>query len=290
MTRAELRSEVEYEVEHTLDSNNLDEFAAEEEHEFAAEGQRDFFAAVGGPELAAEAAPDVAAAVEPDELPMWVVVDSTPESRPRPRPIYEPPVRPRRWPIFVPLAVGVVAASAGYGLSSWDAGLPSLPSAPAWWATAGPPVRAIPIPDVPAAVVTPPASLATPPPAIVDTAPTSGDTAQASGGPVRAAVDEALAGVSRSFRTMDAASLRQVWPGADVGELSRRFSTLKYQSLSFERCDLRPVGGQIVASCLVSLAAAPNVGDPALQRRRESWSIVFNRSGDRYVIGSVATR
>ena len=250
-----------------------------EERDFAAEGQRD---------LAAEA--------EPVELPMWVVVDSPPEIRPRPIPIDEPRARARRWPIFIPLAVGVIAVSAGYGLASRDVGLPLLPSAPAWWATAGPPVRAIPIPDVPETVVTPPASVATPPPASGNTSQAStdsqpsGDASQVSGGAMRAAVDEALSGVSRSFRAMDAASLTQVWPGADVGELSRRFATLKYQSLSFDRCDLRPVGGQIVASCGVSVATAAKAGDPALQRRRESWSIVFNRSGDRYLIGSVATR
>ena len=216
---------------------------------------------------------------------MWVVVDSTPafrphpspievsDFRPRPSPIDEPRVRARRWPIFTPLAVGVVAVSAGYGLASRDVGLPSLPSAPTRWAAAGPHVRAIPIPDVPETVVTPPAGVATPPPARVDTSPASGDSVQASGGPTRAAVDGALAGVSRSFRALDAASLTQVWPGADVGGLSRRFATLKYQSLSFDRCDLRPVGNQIVASCQVSLAAAPNAGDAALQRRRESWSI-----------------
>ena len=110
----------------------------------------------------------------------------------------------------------------------------------------------------------------------------------ADAGPRQAAVDAALAGVSRSYRALDAASLTRVWPGADVAALSQRFSTLKYQSLSFDRCNLRPVGAQVVASCEVSVAAAANAGDPSLQRRQESWAIVLNRSGDRYVIGSVA--
>ena len=61
MTPSELRSEVESGVEAKLDSNGLDEFAAEEEFDSAAEGQRDFFAAVGQPDLAAEAKPDLSA-------------------------------------------------------------------------------------------------------------------------------------------------------------------------------------------------------------------------------------
>jgi hypothetical protein len=114
---------------------------------------------------------------------------------------------------------------------------------------------------------------------------------EAIAGPTRAAVDEALAAVSRSYRALDAPSITGVWPGADVATMSRRFSTLKYQSLSFDGCDVRPAGAdQVVASCRVVLATASNTGDPSLRRRQESWSIVFNRSRDRYVIGSVATR
>ena len=278
--QTELRSGFKHDDEYELGNKALDEFAAEGDRDLAAEGERGFtvegervFRVEREPDLEVEREPDFGPQGEPDELPMWVVADSTPEVRPRP--IVEPRVQARRWPIFIPLAVGVIAVSAGYGLASRDVGLPVLPSAPARWATAGRQLAPIPVPELP-------------PSAIVRDA--VGGSLQASGGPLRAAVDEALAGVSRSFRALDAASLTQVWPDADVAGLSRRFSALKYQSLSFDRCDPRPVGRQIVASCQVSIAAAANAGDPALQRRRESWSIVFDRSGDRYVIGSVTTR
>ena len=302
--QTELRSGFKHDDEYELGNKALDEFAAEGDRDLAAEGERGFtvegervFRVEREPDLEVEREPDFGPQGEPDELPMWVVADSTPEVRPRP--IVEPRVQARRWPIFIPLAVGVIAVSAGYGLASRDVGLPVLPTAPARWATAGRQLAPIPVPELPPSAIVRDAvggSLQASGATAQASGAPSGDTAaagdlvQASGGPLRAAVDEALAGVSRSFRALDAASLTQVWPDADVAGLSRRFSALKYQSLSFDRCDPRPVGRQIVASCQVSIAAAANAGDPALQRRRESWSIVFDRSGDRYVIGSVTTR
>ena len=90
---------------------------------------------------------------------------------------------------------------------------------------------------------------------------------------------------------MDAAALGVVWPGADAAALSRQFSSLKYQSLSFDACDVRAAGpDRAVASCAVSIAAAAKEGDPSLQQRRESWTIVLARKGDRYLITGVSTR
>ena len=117
------------------------------------------------------------------------------------------------------------------------------------------------------------------------------DPPRAAPDPPRAAIDHALAGVSQAYRALDAAALSVVWPGADAAALSRQFSPLKYQALSFDACEVRAMGpDQAVASCAVSIAAAAKEGDPSLQQRRESWTIVLARKGDRYLITGVSTR
>ena len=173
---------------------------------------------------------------------MWVVVDSTPESRPR-------HVRSTNLPsghAAGPSSFRWPLASSRYppveGLASRDV-RPAVAAK-----------RADPVgrrrsarsrdtnPDVPQTVVTPPAGVAPPPPARVETL-RAGERRQRAGerwsyaGGGRRGARRRQSGLSRPGRRL----APQVWPGADAGALSQRFSTLKYQSLSFDRCDLRPV-------------------------------------------------
>jgi len=102
------------------------------------------------------------------------------------------------------------------------------------------------------------------------------------------ALEQTLAEVSRAYRALDAAAVAAVVPNADAAELTQAFSELKYQTLSFDRCALRPNGAEsAVASCEVSLAMAPRNGDAALRRRHEAWTLVLNRSGEAWRIAAV---
>ena len=177
------------------------------------------------------------------------------------------------------MTVVVAAATAGGGLS-WlgllsdeRAALPTPPTPRAASASAEPDTSTAAVPPVLEPAPSPPSPVRVEPPA------------------VDPAFERTLASVSQSYRTLDAATLTAVWPGADTASLSQAFSTLKYQTLSFDRCELRPNGdASAVASCEVSIAAAPKWGDQALQRRRESWTLVMNRSGDRWTIAGVSVR
>jgi|SRR5688572_808368 len=218
---------------------------------------------------------------------------------------YVAPVRSRSWPLLMTVVV-VAAAIAGGGLSWAGGGLswiglqtndePPVPPAP----RAASASIASTEPDTAPAAAAPPVlepAVSPPSPARVEpptpTAALSPEAAPVPAAPVAVepAFERTLAAVSHSYRTLDAATLTTVWPGADTASLSQAFSTLKYQTLSFDRCQMRPNGdASAVASCDVSIAAAPNWGDQALQRRRESWTLVMNRSGDRWTIAGVSKR
>ena len=203
---------------------------------------------------------------------------------------YVAPVRSRTWPLVMSVVV-VAAAIAGGGLSWLALQTNERPAVPPTPRAASAGIER----DVAAALpalepaVSPPSPVRAEPPPPTTVPPEAQVTAAPV--PVEPAFERTLAAVSHSYRTLDAAALTTVWPGADTASLSQAFSTLKYQTLSFDRCQMRPNGdASAVASCEVSIAAAPNWGDQMLQRRRESWTLVMNRSGDRWTIAGVSKR
>ena len=264
-TSAGLRSGFEYELEYDTSSRGLDEFEAEDER-------------------AAVAAAECTDRVE-------VRLDGL-EAR-------EPLGRPRRFVMPLAGAAVVVAAVAWFvTTSSVVAPAPNAPSAPAPTAArsaAVPPAVAVSEAVVEPREVAPeaarPAGEPQPSQAAPDPPRVTPKALRASSDPPRSAIEHTLAGVSQAYRALDAAALGVVWPGADAAALSRQFSSLKYQALSFDACEVRAMGpDQAVASCAVSIAAAAKEGDPSLQQRRESWTIVLARKGDRYLITGVSTR
>ena len=254
-TSAGLRSGFEYDLEYNSGGRGLDEFESEDE--------RPAFPIVDGPDR------------------VEVRLDGL-EAR-------EPLGRPRRFGMPI-AAAALVAAAVGWLAARQPAAAPALnvPPAPAP-APASAPARGAAAPPAVAfseAAVEP--GEVAPEAARPAARPQPRRTAPA---PPRAAIDETLANVSQAYRALDAAALAVVWPGADAAALSRQFSSLKYQSLSFDACDVRATGpDRAVASCAVSIAAAAKEGDPSLQQRRESWTIVLAREGERYLITGVSTR
>jgi hypothetical protein len=103
-------------------------------------------------------------------------------------------------------------------------------------------------------------------------------------------VGEALDAYRRAFNTLDAASVTAIWPGADVDALARTFSELRYQHLSFDRCQTRVTAAdRALVSCDGSISDVLNSGDPTLRRRRASWTIALRRVAVRWTIESIST-
>jgi len=104
-------------------------------------------------------------------------------------------------------------------------------------------------------------------------------------------VGEALDAYRRAFNALDAASVTAIWPGADVETLARTFSALRYQHLSFDRCQTRvPAADFALASCDGSISDVPSSGDPTMRRRRASWTIALRRVAGRWTIETISTR
>jgi hypothetical protein len=194
------------------------------------------------------------------------------------------PARDRTWLFAVPVALAAALLGAAV---SWVGTRPgpvaTARQAPAPTASALPaassPLREV--PPIPAVATRP---LAAAPPAAVA-------LPQPEPAPLDAALEPTLTAISRAYRTLDAASLTAVWPGADLAALSESFSDLKYQALTFDRCRLQPTGRDAaVATCEVSIASASKGGDEALQRRRESWTLALGRSDDQWTIAGLTVR
>ena len=203
----------------------------------------------------------------------------------RREPYVSAPPAPRRWPFVLPV---VLAGAVVGGAASWlglGGGPPSLPSVPGRSALQGVssevPSRDVPNVEPVHASVSEPAA----------TAPVTQPVPELAPARIPPAFEQTLAAVSGAYRARDAQALAAVWPGADTAALSHAFAELKYQALSFDRCALHATGGSsAMATCDVTIASAPKEGDPALQRRHESWSVLLEHSGDRWTINGVSVR
>jgi len=103
----------------------------------------------------------------------------------------------------------------------------------------------------------------------------------------REAIEGVLHSYEHAYDVRDAAAAAVIWPRVDTRALSRAFSTLAQQDLSFDRCELRIVGAGANAQCTGEIRYTRRVGDQVQRARRVSWSFVFERLGDRWQIAHI---
>jgi hypothetical protein len=103
----------------------------------------------------------------------------------------------------------------------------------------------------------------------------------------RAAIDRVLHTYEDSYDRLDAPSAAAIWPRVDTRALSRAFSTLAQQDMSFDRCDVNIFGARATARCTGAIRYVRRVGDQDLRVRQLSWSFALERVSDRWQIASV---
>ena len=103
----------------------------------------------------------------------------------------------------------------------------------------------------------------------------------------RAAIDRVLHTYEDSYDRLDAPSAAAIWPRVDTRALSRAFSTLAQQDMSFDRCDVNILGERATARCTGAIRYVRRVGDQDPRVRQLSWSFALERVSDRWQIASV---
>ena len=103
----------------------------------------------------------------------------------------------------------------------------------------------------------------------------------------RASIERVLQQYRDAYDRLDAPSAAVIWPRVDTRALSRAFSTLASQDVSFERCNLAIFGVKASAQCTGEIRYVRRVGDQEPRVRRMSWSFAFERVSDRWQIAQV---
>jgi hypothetical protein len=103
----------------------------------------------------------------------------------------------------------------------------------------------------------------------------------------RSSIERVLQAYREAYDRLDAPSAAVIWPRVDTRALSRAFSTLSEQDLSFESCDLNIAGAEAKARCIGEIRYVRRVGDQAPRVRKMSWSFALERVSDRWQIAQV---
>jgi hypothetical protein len=103
----------------------------------------------------------------------------------------------------------------------------------------------------------------------------------------RASIERVLQQYRDAYDRLDAPSAAVIWPRVDTRALSRAFSTLASQDLSFDRCNLDIAGQKANARCTGEIRYVRRVGDQVTRVRRISWSFALERVSDRWLIAQV---
>ena len=163
--------------------------------------------------------------------------------------------------------------------------------------------EAAPLTAIPSAVGALPSSIA-PPIAPSIAAPVASPVASASRRAeapaavvVAAATDETrvtqvLARYQHAYETLDARAAAALWPSVDVAALTRAFSGLKSQALTFDRCDVAidADGSRATVACAGSTTVVRQVGRATPVTQSLNWMFDLRRGGDSaFVIENVRT-
>ena len=93
-----------------------------------------------------------------------------------------------------------------------------------------------------------------------------------------------------AYERLDAVSAASLWPGVDTRALTRAFSTLSRQNVSFDRCEITVDGARATAQCDGAIEYVRRVGDSTPHSRTTSWAFAFDRAAGTWRISNVTAR
>jgi hypothetical protein len=153
---------------------------------------------------------------------------------------------------------------------------PEVP--PATTATSAAPAAA------PAATPAPSAETLAPPPPVAATTVASARALDVQ------AVERLIGRYRAAYESLDAAAARRVYPKVNSDALSRAFSQLEQQGLSFDRCEIGIYGALAQASCNGTARYVPRTGSKTPRIDRRQWTFRLRKGSDEWAIDSVEVR
>jgi ketosteroid isomerase-like protein len=105
-----------------------------------------------------------------------------------------------------------------------------------------------------------------------------------------AAVRAALAKYANAYTDLDAAAVRAVWPSVDQAGLTRAFSALDAQQVTFDRCDVQVTGAAGRATCAGTTMWRPKIGGGGAREQNRTWNFVLKNAGGSWQIVKAEVR
>lgn len=91
----------------------------------------------------------------------------------------------------------------------------------------------------------------------------------------------------RAYEALDADAARTVWPSLQVERLSRAFSGLKSQAMTFDRCAINLAGAAATVACEAVTRVVPRFGNSTPVVVAGHWQFTLQRIEDNWLIASV---
>jgi hypothetical protein len=93
-----------------------------------------------------------------------------------------------------------------------------------------------------------------------------------------------------AYGRLDPLAVAALWPGVDTRALTRAFSALNHQQMTFDRCDITITGAVAVARCDGSLSYTRRIGESEVQSRQMSWAFALERASGQWRISGINSR
>ena len=99
-----------------------------------------------------------------------------------------------------------------------------------------------------------------------------------------AAVRAALAKYASAYSDLDAAAVAAVWPSVDRAGLTKAFSALDAQQVTFDHCDVQVNGAAGRATCVGSAMWRPKIGGGNAREQNRTWTFLLKNAGGSWQI------